>query len=65
MAFWSLIEHTISTNKRGRWHVTTPYQFTRFWKGGAAHINYFEPDVEGQVAALSSGALDTMKASQW
>jgi hypothetical protein len=56
------IEHTISSNKRedGMYHAYNLLDL----KGEAVHINYLSPMLEGQVAALSSGALDTNEASQ-
>lgn len=56
------IEHTIATNKRkdGMYHAYNLLDL----KGEAAHINYLSPMLEGQVAALSSGALDANEASQ-
>lgn len=56
------IEHTIATNKRedGMYHAYNLLDL----KDGCVDINYLSPMLEGQVAALSSGALNIDEASR-
>jgi hypothetical protein len=54
------IEHTISTNKRedGMFHAYNLLEIN----GSRASVNYLYPMLEGQVAALTSGALSPQEA---
>jgi hypothetical protein len=56
------VDHTISTNKRedGLYHAYNLLEL----KGERVNINYLSPMLEGQVAALSSGALDVSEVSR-